>query len=61
MGAVKPIATQARQVRRRRTALAAMLIAPRLAATVRRLPYQRMAKMAMAAAMRMTALLCPSA
>lgn len=60
MGAIgrkKPIATQARQVRIRKTALAMTLAAPRLAAAVRKLAYQRIAKAAMVAAIRMNGLL----
>jgi hypothetical protein len=57
IGRKKPIATQARQVRTRKTALAMILTAPRVAATVRKLAYQRTAKAAIVAAMRMKGLL----
>jgi hypothetical protein len=57
IGRKKPIAMQARQVRMRKTALAMILTAPRLAATVRKLAYQRTAKAAIVAAMRMKGLL----
>jgi hypothetical protein len=57
IGRKKPIATQARQVRIRKTALAMTLTAPRLAATVRKLAYQRTTKAAIVAAMRMKGLL----
>ena len=57
IGRKKPIATQARQVRMRKTALAMILAAPRLTAAVRKLAYQRTAKAAIVAAMRMNGLL----
>jgi len=57
IGMKKPIATQARQVRMRKTALAMTLAAPRLAAAVRKLAYQRSAKAAIVAAIRMNSLL----
>ena len=57
IGMKKPIATQARQVRMRKTALAMTLAAPRLAAAVRKLAYQRSAKAAIVAAIRMNGLL----
>lgn len=57
IGRKKPIATQARQVRMRKTALAMTLAAPRLEATARKLAYQRTAKAAIVAAMRMKGLL----
>jgi hypothetical protein len=57
IGRKKPIATQARQVRMRKTALAMILAAPRLAAAVRKLAYQRIAKATRVAAMRMNGLL----
>jgi hypothetical protein len=57
IGRKNPIATQARQVRIRKLALAMMLAAPRLAAAARKLAYQRIAKAAMDAAIRMNGLL----
>jgi hypothetical protein len=57
IGRKKPIAMQPRQVRMRKTALAMRLAAPRLAAAVRKLAYQRSAKAAMVAAIRMNGLL----
>jgi hypothetical protein len=56
-GRKKPIAMQARQVRMRKTALAMRLAAPRLAAAARKLAYQRSAKTAIVAAIRMNGLL----
>jgi phenylacetate-coenzyme A ligase PaaK-like adenylate-forming protein len=56
-GRKKPIAMQAREVRRRKTAFAATWIAPRLPATARRLAYQRSAKATIVAAMGMNDLL----
>ena len=60
IGRKKPIATQARQVRMRKTALATTLTAPRLAAAARKLAYQRTAKAAIVAAIRMNGLLVSS-
>jgi len=61
-GRRKPITMQARQVRIRKRAFAATLTAPRLAAAVRKLAYQRMAKTTIDAAIRMNGLLfSPSA
>jgi hypothetical protein len=57
IGRKKPIAMQARQVRTRKIALAMILTTPRDAATVRKLAYQRTAKAAIVAAMRMKSLL----
>jgi hypothetical protein len=57
IGRKKPIAMQARQVRRSNTAFAAMLRIPRLPWTARKLPYQRRAKAAIAAAILMARLL----
>jgi len=53
IGARNPITMQARQVRISKTAFAATLTAPRLAAAARRLAYQRRAKTAIDAAIRM--------
>ncbi len=53
IGRRNPITMQARQVRIRKTAFAATLIAPRLAAAVRKLAYQSWAKTAIDAAIRM--------
>jgi hypothetical protein len=57
IGKKKPIAMQARHVKMRKTALAMTLAAPRLAAAVRRLAYQRSAKATIVAAIRMNDLL----
>jgi hypothetical protein len=57
IGRKKPIATQPRQVRMRKAALAMTPAAPRLTATVRKLAYQRTAKAAIVAAIRMNGLL----
>ncbi len=57
VGRKKPIAMQARQVRMRKAAFAITLAAPRLTATVRKLAYQRTAKAAIVAAIRMNHLL----
>jgi hypothetical protein len=57
IGRKNPIATHARQVRMRKTALAMTLAAPRLAAAVRKLAYHRTAKAAIVAAIRMNGLL----
>jgi hypothetical protein len=57
VGRTKPIAMQARQVRIRKAAFAITLAAPRLTATMRKLAYQRTAKAAIVAAIRMNDLL----
>jgi hypothetical protein len=57
VGRKKPIAMQTRQVRMRKAAFAIRLAAPRLTATVRKLAYQRTAKAAIVAAIRMNDLL----
>jgi hypothetical protein len=59
IGRKNPIRVQARQVRIRKAAFAATLIAPRLAAAMRRLANQRSAKTAIVAAIRMDSLLFP--
>jgi hypothetical protein len=56
IGRKNPIVTQARQVRMRKAALATTLAAPRLAAAMRKLAYQRTAKAAIVAAIRMNGL-----
>jgi hypothetical protein len=56
-GSRNPIRMHARQVRTRKTDFAATLTAPRLAAAVRKLAYQRSAKTAIDAAIRMDGLL----
>jgi hypothetical protein len=57
IGRKKPIAMQARQVRRRKAAFATTSTTPRLAAAMRRLAYQRSAKATIAATIRMNDLL----
>ena len=57
IGRKKPIAMQARQVRMRKIAFATTSTAPRLAAAMRRLAYQRSAKATIVAAIRMDGLL----
>jgi len=57
IGRRNPITMQARQVRIRKTAFEATLTAPPLAAAARKLPYQRRAKTAIDAAIRMDGLL----
>src|SRR5580704_2812084 len=59
IGRKKPIAMQATQIRIRKAALATTLTAPRVAAAVRRLAYQRSAKATIVAAIRMNHLLNP--
>jgi hypothetical protein len=57
IGRKKPIAMQARQVRMSKAAFATTLTAPRVAAAVRRLAYQRSAKATIVAAIGMKDLL----
>jgi len=61
IGARNPMMMQARLVRIRNAALATELTGPRLAAAARRLAYQRSAKTAIVAAIRMDASSFPEA